>query len=117
MATGDEFPVLWDVFVRFPISHVLFVQILPTLGGGRVSRTNRRLYRHVSFWRVVHGAARSLDLGAFPRQFTRVHDGLCVGEKERRGPDVLSGPVPLHGAVPSLGFIGVLDGYGQPPYY
>ena len=52
-------------------------------------------------------------LGAFFRFFTGVHDGLCVGEKERRGPDVLSGLVPLHGAVLGVGVVGVLDGHGQ----
>ena len=79
METRDELPILWDVQSRFPLPHVLFVQILPTPGGGRVPGTNRRLYSYVSFWRVVHGFARSLDLRAFFGEFAGVHDGVRVG--------------------------------------
>ena len=117
METSNKFPILWDVQSRFPIPHVLLVQILPTPGGGRVPGTDGGFHRHARVRGELHGFARSLDLGAFPRVFSSIHDGLCVGEKERRGPDVLPRPVPLHGAVLGLGFIGVLDGDGQPPYY
>ena len=79
METSNKFPILWDVQSRFLISHVLFVQILSPPGGGRVPRTNRRLHRDAGIWRVVHGPARALDLGAFSREFVGVHDGLCVG--------------------------------------
>ena len=113
METSNKFPILWDVQSRLPISHVLLVQILSAPGGGRVPGTNRRLHRHARVRGELHGAARAVDLGAFPREFAGVHDGLCVGEKERRGPDVLSGPVPLHGAVLGVGVVGVLDGHGQ----
>ena len=113
METSNKFPILWDVQSRFPLPHVLFVQILPTPGGGRVPGTDGGLYSYARVRGVVHGAARSLDLGPFFGEFARVHDGVRVGEKERRGPDVLPGPVPLHGAVLGLGFIGVLDGHGK----
>ena len=113
METSNKFPVFRHVFPGFPISHVLLVQILPTPGGGRVPGTDGGLYSYAFLWRVVHGAARAVDLGAFSRVFAGVHDGVRVGEKERRGPDVLSGPVPLHGALSSLGVVGVLDGHGE----
>ena len=81
MATSNKFPILWDVQSRFPISHVLFVQILSTPGGGRVPRDERRLHRDARVRGVVHGFARAVDLGAFPRVFAGVHDGLCVGRR------------------------------------
>ena len=117
MALSDELPLFWHVQLRFLIPHVFLVQILSPPGRGRVSWPNRRLHRHVGVRGELHGAARAVDLGAFPWKQSSFHDGVCVGEKERRGPDVLSGPVPLHGAVPGVGAAGVLDGDGQSPYY
>ena len=79
METSNKFPILWDVQSRFPLPHVLFVQILPTPGGGRVPGTDGGLYSYARVRGVVHGAAGAVDLGALFRQFVGVHDGLRLG--------------------------------------
>ena len=58
-----------------------------------------------------------MDLGAFPRVFAGVHDGLCVGEKERRCEDVLFRIISFYRTLLSLGVVGVLDGDGKSSYY
>ena len=107
MAVNHKLFLLWRFGFGFRLPHVLPRPVLPNARGRDVSREIGGFLLDARVRGEFINDDRTVRERAVFREQFDVYDGVRVGEKERRGPHVLSGPVPLHGAVPSLGFIGV----------
>lgn len=65
MATTNNLSLLWDVFDRFSISHVLFGAVLSNVGGGGLSWTDGTLCYDDHVWSDFHDGCCSIRECAF----------------------------------------------------
>lgn len=79
MAANHVLPVLWSVFDRLLVSHVLSRSIQPSFRRGRFSGTHRELCLDATFRRHLHFYGGNLYASSFSGQCFDFHDGIRLG--------------------------------------
>lgn len=109
MEAHNNIFILWDVFDRLLISHVLFGSILPHARGGGLQGENRT-FRHDDFiWSYYHDCDSAFRQRAFSRELFILYDGICMGTAQRRYEDVISRCLYIQRTIPSMGNVSIFD--------
>lgn len=82
MEADNVLSLLWCLFGRLFISHVLFGEVQSAVGGGRLSGTKSELRLDAAVWNCLHFRGGSLYECSFLGERLDIYDDLCVGTKE-----------------------------------
>ncbi len=112
MAASHHVLILWNVFCRIFIPHVLFGSILPFARGGGFSWENCSFRDDDNVRSNFYDSSGALRKRPFPWEFTLIHDGVRLGTAQRRYEDELLGNIYIQCPLSSLGYASILDDVG-----